>query len=598
MAEEERELGSEEDSPEIEEKDLSGLDDDKEGILDEASIKNSQPSFIKEKGLEELLIDRGLLTDEQLDSIKAEAKETGKSLKDVLIDSGFISQEHMPILLGVELGVKSVDLSSFIIEPEIAGLIPESTVRKLKVLPLFKEGRSLTVAMADPTDVRIIDELHRETSLMIEPVLAVDMDIVRTIDQTYGTADTIYEIVRGVDEKKLLSSKEAGEEAPIVKLTNLIIVQAVRDRASDIHIEPEEKMVRVRYRIDGVLHRVVSLPKFLQRPITSRIKIMSDLDIAERRLPQDGRIRMDVGNKSIDLRVSLQPTLFGENVVMRILDKSSIMIGIESLGFSKDDFNTFVDIIRAPHGMILVTGPTGSGKTTTLYSAINRINTEDRSIMTMEDPTEYQIPLVRQTQVNPQIGLTYAAGLRAILRQDPDIIMVGEVRDLETAEIAVHAALTGHLVFSTLHTNDAASAFTRLIDMGVEAFLASSSIMGIIAQRLIRVICEKCKREYKPTKAALDELNIKDEAGVIFYEGAGCPLCKGTGYRGRIGIFSILRVSSKIQELIVSHAPATDIDKVAREEGMKSLRDDCVNKVKAGVTTIEEMLRVTQDIVI
>ncbi|MDP8253577.1 MAG: ATPase, T2SS/T4P/T4SS family [Candidatus Kaelpia aquatica] len=598
MAEEERELDSEEESSEIEERDLSGLDGDQDLILNEAIKKDGQPSFIKEKGLEELLIDRGLLTDEQLDSVKAESKETGKTLKDILIESGFISQEHMPILLGVELGVKSVDLSSFIIEPEIAALVPESTVRKLKVLPLFKEGNSLTVAMADPTDVRIIDELHRETSLMIEPVLASDMEIVRTIDQTYGTADTIYEVVKGIDEKKLLSSKEAGEEAPIVKLTNLLIVQAVRDRASDIHIEPEEKMVRVRYRIDGVLHRVVSLPKFLQMPITSRIKIMADLDIAERRLPQDGRIRMDVGNKSIDLRVSLQPTLFGENLVMRILDKSSIMIGIESLGFSKNDFNTFADVVRTPHGMILVTGPTGSGKTTTLYSAINRINTEDRSIMTMEDPTEYQIPLVRQTQVNPQIGLTYAAGLRAILRQDPDIIMVGEVRDLETAEIAIHAALTGHLVFSTLHTNDAASAFTRLIDMGVEAFLASSSIAAVIAQRLIRVICENCKKEHKPSEAALGELGIRDRDNVVFYEGVGCPLCKGTGYKGRIGIFSILRSTSRIQELVVSRAPATDIDKVARSEGMNSLREDCLDKVRKGVTTIEEMFRVTQDVVV
>ncbi len=600
MSEEEKELDSQEESSEAEteKRDLSGLNGNEDLALDQDIEKDGQPSFIREKSLEELLIDRGLLTDEQLDSVKAEAKEAGKSLKDMLLESGFISQEHMPLLLGVELGVKSVDLSSFIIEPEIASLVPESTVRKLKILPLFKEGNSLTVAMADPTDVRIIDELHRETALMIEPVLASDMEIVRTIDQTYGTADTIYEVVKSVDEKKLLSSKEAGEEAPIVKLTNLIIVQAVRDRASDIHIEPEEKMVRVRYRIDGVLHRVVSLPKFLQMPITSRIKIMSDLDIAERRLPQDGRIRMEVGNKSIDLRVSLQPTLFGENLVMRILDKSSIMIGIESLGFSKEDFNTFADIVRAPHGMVLVTGPTGSGKTTTLYSAINRINTEDRSIMTMEDPTEYQIPLVRQTQVNPQIGLTYAAGLRAILRQDPDIIMVGEIRDLETAEIAVHAALTGHLVFSTLHTNDAASAFTRLVDMGVESFLASSSIMGVIAQRLIRVICEKCKKEYKPTKAELDELGIVSKEDIVFYRGAGCPLCKGTGYKGRIGIFSILRATARIQELVVAHAPATDIDKMARSEGMHSLRDDCLGKVRKGITTVEEMFRVTQDIVV
>ena len=559
-----------------------------------------EPSYIKEKTLEEILIERGLLTEEQLKSAKKEAQETGKPLKDVLIESGFLSKEHMPLLLGIELGVKTVDLANVIVEPEVANLVPEHVVRKLKVLPLFKEGNTLTVAMADPTDVRVIDELHRTTGLMIEPVLASEMDIVRAIDQTYGTANTIYEIVKSIDEKKILNSRDAGEEAPIIKLTNLIIVQAVRDRASDIHIEPEEKMVRIRYRIDGVLHRVASLPKFLQMPITSRIKIMSDLDIAERRLPQDGRIRMEVGNKSIDLRVSIQPTLHGENVVMRILDKSSIMIGIENLGFSEKDLKTFLDLIHKPYGMILVTGPTGSGKTTTLYSALNRLNTEERCIMTMEDPIEYQLPLVRQTQVNPQIGLTFAAGLRAILRQDPDVIMVGEIRDLETAEIAIHAALTGHLVFSTLHTNDAPSAFARLIDMGVEPFLASSSVIGVIAQRLVRVICKNCKEAYKPSKAVLEELGLIDKVGedVVFYRGRGCNLCKGTGYKGRTGIYSVLKVTPKIQELVLKRAPASEIDKVARSEGMKTLREDCLDKVLKGITTIEEMLRVTQDILL
>ncbi|OQX82814.1 MAG: hypothetical protein B6D53_03725 [Candidatus Omnitrophica bacterium 4484_49] len=494
---------------------------------------------MQQKNLEEVLVERGILTQEQLDSAKKEAEETGKSLKDVLIDSGFISKEHMPLLLSIELGVKTVDLANVIVEPEVANLIPESVVRKFKVLPLFREGNNLTVAMADPTDIRIIDELHRETGLMIEPVLASEMEIVRAIDQTYGAADTIYEIVKSIDEKRILSAKDAGEEAPIVKLTNLIIVQAIRDRASDIHIEPEEKMVRVRYRIDGVLHRVVSLPK-----------------------------------------------------------KSSIMIGIENLGFSKQDLRTFLDLIHKPYGMILVTGPTGSGKTTTLYSALNRLNTEDRNIMTMEDPIEYQLPIVRQTQVNPQIGLTFAAGLRAILRQDPDIVMVGEVRDLETAEIAVHAALTGHLVFSTLHTNDAPSAFTRLVDMGVEPFLVSSSVIGVIAQRLVRVICEKCKESYEPTPAVLKELGLPEAEKLKLHRGKGCPLCKGTGYRGRIGIYSVLKVTPKIQELIVSRAPAGEIDKVARSEGMKTLREDCLDKVVNGITTVEEMLRVTQDIIV
>lgn len=553
---------------------------------------------IRQKNLEEVLVERGILTQEQLDSAKKEAEETGRSLKDVLIESGFISKEHIPLLLSIELGVKTVDLANVIVEPEVANLVPEPVVRRLKVLPLFREGNNLTVAMADPTDIRIIDELHRTTGLMIEPVLASEMEIVRAIDQTYGAADTIYEIVRSIDEKKILSAKDAGEEAPIVKLTNLIIVQAIRDRASDVHIEPEEKMVRVRYRIDGVLHRVLSLPKFLQMPVTSRIKIMSDLDIAERRLPQDGRIKMEVGNKSVDLRVSVHPTLHGENIVLRILDKSSIMIGIENLGLSEQDLKAFLDLIHKPYGMILVTGPTGSGKTTTLYSALNRLNTEDRNIMTMEDPIEYQLPIVRQTQVNPQIGLTFAAGLRAILRQDPDIVMVGEIRDLETAEIAVHAALTGHLVFSTLHTNDAPSAFTRLVDMGVEPFLVSSSVIGVIAQRLVRVICEKCKEPYQPTPAVLKDLGLSESEDVHLYRGKGCPLCKGTGYRGRTGIFSVLKVSPKIQELVVNRAPAGEIDKVARSEGMKTLREDCLEKVLKGITTVEEMLRVTQDIIV
>jgi type IV pilus assembly protein PilB len=570
---------------------------DKEDIKQETETKENiigEESLLKEKSLEEILIERG-----QLESAKQEAKDTGKPLKDILIESGFISKEHTHLLLGIELGVKTIDLSNVIIEPEVANILSETTVRRLKVIPLFKEGETLAVAMADPTDINVIDELHRETGFTIEPVLASEMDISRAIDQIYGTANTIYDIVKSIDEKKLLSSKEAGEEAPIIKLTNLLIVQAVRDRASDIHVEPEEKMLRVRYRVDGVLHRISSLPKFLQLPVVSRIKIMSDLDIAERRLPQDGRIKMDVGNKSIDLRVSIQPTLHGENVVMRILDKASIMIGIENLGLAERDFETFVELIHKPYGMLLVTGPTGSGKTTTLYSALNRLNTEDKNIMTMEDPIEYQLPLVRQTQVNPQIGLTFASGLRAILRQDPDIIMVGEIRDLETAEIAIHSALTGHLVFSTLHTNDAPGAFARLIDMGAEPFLVSSSVIGVVAQRLVRVICERCKQPYKPNKSLLQEMGFEKyySEDLRFYKGKGCNLCKGTGYRGRLGIFSLLKVTPSVQELVLKKASSQVIDTQARKEGMRTLRDDCFEKVMNGITTIEEMFRVTQDII-
>jgi type IV pilus assembly protein PilB len=456
---------------------------------------------------------------------------------------------------------------------------------------------TLTVAMTDPSNVFIIDELTRITECTIEPVLADEMAIRKAQDQYYGGAGTIQEIISSIDQEKLREGEKLGEEAPIVKLVNILIVEAVQSNASDIHIEPEEKYVGVRYRIDGILHTHTFLPKNLQAAVISRFKIMAGLDIAEKRVPQDGRILMKVGNKEIDFRVSSCPTVNGENIVLRILDRSSMTIGLENLGFPPRELEILYDLIEQPYGILLVTGPTGSGKTTTLYSSLQRINKEQINIMTVEDPVEYQFPRIRQVQVNPKAGLVFASALRSFLRQDPDVIMVGEIRDLETAEIAVQAALTGHLVLSTLHTNDAPTAFTRLIEMGVEPFLVSSSLLGVLAQRLVRKICPKCKEEYDPPAALIKTMGLQDKAGKIkFSRGRGCKLCGNTGYKGRIGIYELLKMSPEIQELVLNRSSADEIRNLAKKQGMKTLREAAIDKMLAGITTPEEVLRVTQSV--
>jgi type II secretion system protein E len=388
-----------------------------------------------------------------------------------------------------------------------------------------------------------------------------------------------------------LLEKEA-EQAPVVKLVNMILIQAVKDKASDIHIEPDEDKLRVRFRIDGILHEVSTPPKNLQGVVISRIKILSKMDIAESRKPQDGRMQLRMENKRLDVRVNSFPTIHGENIVMRLLDKSSVLLGLQDLGIAGKDFEELNKLIHLPYGIILVTGPTGSGKTTTLYSSLATINSMELNIITVEDPVEYELPLIRQTQVNPKAGLTFATGLRAILRQDPDVIMVGEIRDKETADIAVQASLTGHLVFSTLHTNDAPSALPRLIDMGVETFLLATSIYGILAQRLVRAICKDCKEPYQPTAELLKELGIKEKAA--FYKGKGCPACKGSGYAGRMGIYELLIMSEQLRKMVVARASTDEIRAEARKEGMRTLREDGLEKAKAGITTIEEVLRVTE----
>ncbi|RLJ00770.1 MAG: type II secretion system protein GspE, partial [Candidatus Aenigmatarchaeota archaeon] len=495
-------------------------------------------------------------------------------------------------------GVSTFDLSNYIISPQVINLIPKDIALKYKVIPVFKIENTLTVAMANPNDVFVIDELAKITGCLIEPVLADEISIRKAQEQYYGTTGAIQEIIASLDKEKLADIEKLGRDSPVVKLVDFLITQAVQENASDIHIEPEEKFVSIRYRIDGILHRKLSLPKNAQPAIISRIKIMAGLDIAEKRLPQDGRILMKVGDKEIDLRVSTCPTVHGENVVLRILDKSSMIIGLENLGFPERELKIFEELISQPYGIILVTGPTGSGKTTTLYSALQRLNRDEVNIMTVEDPVEYQFPRMRQVQVNPKAGLTFASALRSFLRQDPDIIMVGEIRDLETTEIAIQAALTGHLVFSTLHTNDAPTAFTRLIEMGVEPFLVSSSILGVLAQRLVRKVCEKCKEEYKPSIALLKALGLENKVSqdIKFVKGKGCKLCSNTGYKGRTGIFELLKVTPQIRELILKRASADQIRELAISQGMRILREAAIEKLLLKITTPEEVMRVTQQV--
>ncbi len=550
----------------------------------------------------ELLVERGIINKDQLDKAKEEVNKTGLPIEKALEKLGFISEIDIAQTVADSIGVPFMNLNDYLIDAEVIKLVPEAMAKKLHAVPLFKIGDSLTVAMQDPLDVAAIDELRSKTKMgSIDPVLSTRDMIQNVLDQNYGTLGSIKDLTNELTQEKLdqklKGAKGLGEvieEAPVIKLVNLIIMEAVKDKASDIHIEPEEDMVRVRYRIDGILHETHEVPKHLQSVLASRIKIMAKMDIAETRNPQDGRIQLKIESKSLDLRVSSFPTVYGENIVLRILDKTSVILGLSDLGLSEKELKDFNKIIQRPNGIILVTGPTGSGKTTTLYSALSTVNSMEKNIITIEDPVEYELPLIRQTQVNTKAGLTFAVGLRSILRQDPDIIMVGEIRDKETAEIAIQASLTGHLVFSTLHTNDAASSLTRLIDMGVESFLISTSVIAILAQRLVRVICPNCKEKYTPSPEVLKDLNLKEK--IDFYRGKGCVKCKQTGFIGRKGVFELLLMSDEIKNMVVAKSSSGEIKKKALGNGMTTLFDDGLEKVKRGITAIEEVLRVTEEI--
>lgn len=549
----------------------------------------------------DLLIKKGMITQDQVERAKHEVKRTGLTIENALERLGFITENDIANIKAQALGVPFMDLSGYIIDSALIKLVPEKLAKRFKAVPLFKIGSSLTVAMTDPKDIIALDELRKVSKMdTIEPVLATEKGIQRIFDSYYGVAGSIDEIVKLLDKdlggdtvvarKDML--KEAAEEAPVIKLVNVMILEAVKDRASDIHIEPEEEILRVRYRIDGILHEVNTLPKKLHRAIASRVKILSQLDIAESRKPQDGRIRLRIEDRNLDIRVSTFPTIHGENIVMRLLDRASVLLGLSDLGLAKNELVEFEKLIKRPNGIILVTGPTGCGKTTTLYAALTTINSMDKNIITIEDPVEYELPLIRQTSINPKAGITFANGLRSILRQDPDVIMVGEIRDKDTVEISIQAALTGHMVLSTLHTNDAPSALTRLVDMGVEPFLISSSIIGVVAQRLVRKICEKCKEKYTPEDAVLKDLEIQEK--VSFYRGKGCNKCKKTGYAGRIGIYEFFMISDEIKKMVNSKASVDEIRKKAIEGGMKTLRADGLEKVKQGITTADDVLRVTE----
>ncbi len=559
------------------------------------------------KSLGESLVDEGVVTQDQLKQAQEEEKRTGLRLRKALVKLGFIAEEDLVSFLSEKLNVPRIELSNYLIDPKVIELVPEDLARKYELIPVLKIGNRLTCAMVDPWNVFALDEVRSRTGLIIEPSVATEAEIKKSINEIYGAKQgTIDELIKSIDEGKIAeatSGKEVNvkklqgivEEPTVIKLVNLLIMQAVKEGASDIHIEPEENTLRIRFRVDGVLHEISAPPKHLQSAIISRIKIMASLDIAERRIPQDGRFTINTGGKQVDVRVSVVPTIYGENVVLRLLNAASALLSLEQLGFSENILEKYNKLIYRPHGIILVTGPTGSGKTTTLYASLDKINSPEKNIITIEDPVEYKLAGIRQIQVDTKVDLTFANGLRSILRQDPDIVMVGEIRDLETAEIAIQAALTGHLVFSTLHTNDAPGAITRLIDMGVEPFLVSSSVIAVLAQRLVRKICPKCKEKYEPTKTELKDVGLASADKYEFYKGKGCRECMNTGYRGRISIYEMMLPDEKIRDAIIAKAAAGEIKKYAVEAGMNTLMQDGLVKVAAGVTTLEEVLRVTQE---
>lgn len=490
------------------------------------------------------------------------------------------------------MSIPYVELDSYLIDEKLIELVPENLARRYQLIPIFMIDNTLTVAMTDPQNIFAADDIRLKTGCEIEPVVSNEIQINRAIDRYYGVKGTIKEIIEGVPDENVEFSE--AKESPAVRFLNLIIIKSVQDGASDIHFEPDQSSMRTRYRIDGVLHEVSSIPKNMQSAIISRLKVLGEMDIGESRVPQDGRFHFTSESKEIELRVSSFPTIYGESVVLRILDQSSSLIGLDELGFSKEIMKSYESLIRSPHGIILVTGPTGSGKTTTLYASLNSINSTKKSIVTIEDPVEYRLNLIRQAQINPKAGLTFANAMRSVLRQDPDVIMVGEIRDLETAQTAIGAALTGHLVFSTLHTNDASEGLTRLIDIGVKPYMASSSVVGVLAQRLVRTICPKCKESYKPETKIVKVLTIAGAENMVLYRGKGCKNCWQTGYRGRVALFELLVVDEPIRDLMAQGAPSNIIRKMAREtQGMKTLFEDGIQKAMKGITTLEEVMRLT-----
>jgi type IV pilus assembly protein PilB len=578
-------------------------------MAQQQQVKLGQPV---NRRLGDLLVADGLLTAEQLKKALAEQKGSPEKLGSVLIRLNFVNEDQLIGFLSRQYGVPSITLGQLDIDPDVLKLVPAPIARKYEVIPVRRMGNSLALAMADPTNVFALDDISFMTNLQVLPLVASQTAIKKAVDRNYESKteaissvlsdmQTDLSNVEVVEEGEegakvdIFELKESADEAPVVKLVNMVLVDAIQKGASDIHFESYEKIFRIRFRMDGVLHEMLAPPKRLESAILSRLKIMSNLDIAERRLPQDGRIKLRYNNREIDFRVSTLPTIFGEKAVLRILDKEALKLDMTQLGFDEWSLEKFSAAIHQPYGMVLITGPTGSGKTTTLYSGIHTINSPDVNIMTAEDPVEYNLKGVNQVQINEGVGRTFAAALRSFLRQDPDVILVGETRDLETAQISIRAALTGHLVFSTLHTNDCPSTIARLLDMGIPSFLVASSLLLVLAQRLGRKVCKQCREPYDADEESLVQYgHVPTGKGKLqFYKGKGCVTCNFTGMKGRVAIYEVMPVGEELRSAILKNASTAELRAIAETAGMRSLRQAGLMKVIEGTTTIEEVLRVT-----
>jgi len=558
--------------------------------------------------LGEQLIAAGILTEVQLELALREQQRKGGQLSNILVHLGFVAPEALAEMLAHQAGTTSLNLNRVSVDQKVLSLVPFEVARRCVAMPLSRQNGTLTVALSDPFNVTAVDTLQQVSGLHIEVVTAPERDILNCLEMYYTSGDTIGESIDKILAEKdrqlgqsldevlgRLANKD--EDAPVIRVVRQIITRAVNNRASDIHFEPEEQMMRVRTRIDGVLFQDVLIPKAMQSAVTTRMKILADLDLAETHVPQDGRANVLVGGRQVNLRVSSLPTSFGENVVARILDPSAQVLTLPTIGFAPDVEKTFREAVNEPYGVVLVTGPTGSGKTTTLYAVLHEVSTMDVSTFTLEDPIEYRMPLVRQTQIREEVNLTFSNGLRALLRQDPDIILVGETRDTETAQLMVRAALTGHLVFSTLHTNDAPGAIPRLIDMGVDPFLLPASLIAVLAQRLVRTICENCKEEVSDAGKVFQRLRVElpdKSAEPRLWHGKGCAVCNNSGYKGRLGVFELMSVDEKFHDPIIRRAGLLEYLRLARENGMRTMFEDGLLKAAQGMTTIEELLRVTR----
>ena len=552
------------------------------------------------KKIGDLLIEKGLITPEQLEQCLREQAGSGLRLGEVLIDKGFITEEELVDTISQRLGIPRVSLASMVIDPEVIQRVPVDVARRYSLIPILALGNTLTLAMADPLNIIAIEHVKYRTGADIRRVIAATGEIKKAIDQYYSVADSLNEIVGSRQEdadrtRPSLADIEPDEaESPIIKLVNVIISKAVKDRASDIHIEPDESMLRIRYRVNGVMREEAAPSKSMQSEIITRIKIAADLDVSEKRVPQDGRFMMVVDGAPIDLRVSTMPTIHGEKIVIRILDRRNLFLSFPQLGFDADLEDAWRNLVYKPEGLILICGPTSSGKTSTLYTTLQEINSVEKNIITIEDPVEYSLPMINQIQINEKAGLTFPTTLRSILRQNPDIIMVGEVRDRETARMAIRSALTGHLVFSTVHTNDAASAITRLLDMGIEEYLVATALKGVLSQRLVRVNCEFCLDSYQPAEPLLRRAGLNGSTETIdFRHGIGCNQCRDTGFSGLVGIFELIGVTPTISELILNNAPTTRISQEARRYGYLPLFEAGMQKVRSGQVCLEELLKET-----